>query len=136
MSSRPSIQSPRERQTERAVQAARRKRDAAIKAGSKGSPVAARPEPFITCHGRGRPAEPIPGDVRAWIDQETRAQLARYRRIVRAMDALAPLRERWVREFYDRITGPRGFSVHAGTRRTLARHELPERPQRPWRVVW
>ena len=35
-----------------------------------------------------------------------------------------------------RITGPRGFSVHAGTRRTIPKNEIPERPDRPWRLVW
>ena len=70
------------------------------------------------------------------IDAEARDQLARYRRIAAEMAALAPLRERWVREFFERITGPRGFSVHAGTRRTIRPEELPERPARPWRVVW
>jgi hypothetical protein len=117
---------------------ARRQRDAALRAamGKKARRNGPVPDPYITCVGRGAPARPVPPQVQAWIDAEARDQLARYRRIAAEMAALAPLRERWVREFFERITGPRGFSVHAGTRRTIRPEELPERPARPWRVVW
>jgi len=74
--------------------------------------------------------------VRAWIEQEEKDQLRHYRRITREMDDLAPLRNRWVKEFLERISGPRGFSVHAGNRRTIKKSEIPKRPRRPWRVVW
>jgi hypothetical protein len=74
--------------------------------------------------------------VKAWIDEESRQQMTFYRRISREMERLAPDRARWVREFYRRISGPRGFSVHAGTRRTIPRSEIPKEPRRPWRVVW
>lgn len=136
MSKRPNIQTRHEQRIERTVQTERRKRDAAMKAAGRASTAATAPVPSITCYGRGRPAGPIPQSVQTWIDQQARAQMKRYRRLVRDMDALAPLRERWVAEFFERITGPRGFSVHAGTRRTIRPEELPVRPNRPWRVVW
>ncbi len=136
MSKRPNIQSPHERRIERSMQADRRRRDAAMKAAGRSSTASTPPVPSITCYGRGRPAAPIPARVQAWIDEEARDQLRRYRTLVREVDALAPMREQWVAEFFARITGPRGFSVHAGTRRTIRPEELPQRPNRPWRVVW
>jgi hypothetical protein len=140
MSSRPKVQTPHERRVDRQIAAARRQRDAALRAESrqKQKTAGSQPpaEPYITCVGRGAPARPVPPRVQAWIDAETRDQLVRYRRIAAEMAALAPARERWLREFFERITGPRGFSVHAGTRRTIRPEELPARPARPWRVVW
>lgn len=91
-------------------------------------------EPTIRSVSRG-PVD-LSDDVRAWIDEEDRVQMEHYRRIAREQEALGPERDVWVREFFERITGPRGFSVHAGTRRTIPRDEIPERPDRPWRVVW
>ena len=134
MSRRPNIVSRHERKVERQVQSARRRRDRAMAADA--APVGADQAPYITGVSRGAPEAPIPKAVRAWIDEECRVQLKRYRTISREMAALAPERERWVREFFERITGPRGFSVHAGTRRTIRPEELPDRPDRPWRVVW
>lgn len=138
MSRRPKVQTPHERRVDRLMAEARRQRDAAVRTaarrpGGRNRPV---PDPSITCVGRGAPTRPVPPRVQAWIDAEARDQLARYRRIAAEMAALAPVRERWLREFFERITGPRGFSVHAGTRRTIRPEELPERPARPWRVVW
>lgn len=138
MSTRPNVQTPHERRVDRLAAQARRQRDAVLggaarKPRGRSQPV---PEPYITCVGRGAPVHPVPPRVQAWIDAETRDQLARYRRIAAEMAALAPLRERWLREFFERITGPRGFSIHAGSRRTIRPDELPERPARPWRVVW
>jgi hypothetical protein len=71
-----------------------------------------------------------------WIASEARDQLRHYHRIMGEMDRLAPLREQWVAEFFARIQGPRGFSVHAGQRRTIAPGEIALRPKRAWRVVW
>lgn len=137
MSRRPHVQSAHEKRVEREIQRARKARDTAARAG-RGAPAPRgdTPEPTITCVGRGAPKEPIPRAVQAWIDEEVKQQLRYYRQISREMEALAPQRERWVAEFFERITGPRGFSVHAGARRTIPREELPERPRRPWRVVW
>lgn len=136
MSKRPNVQSARERAVERDTQRARQARDARLSAERGRRRTATTPEPTITCVGRGPVGGSIPPAVQAWIDREAADQLRRYGRIAAEMETLAPARERWVREFYERITGPRGFSVHAGQRRTIAAGELPERPRRPWRVVW
>lgn len=133
MSRRPNIVSAHETRVERSIQKARRARDVGMNK-TKATNVALAP--YITCVGRGAPAEPIPPAVQAWIDEDARQQLRHYRTIAREMAELAPERERWVKEFFERICGPRGFSVHAGTRRTIPRDELPPRPRRPWRVIW
>lgn len=133
MSRRPNIASRHEQAVARRIQRERKARDARA---LHGRPASAPPDPHITSVGPGAPKAPIPAAVQAWIDEEARQQLRLYRRIAREMEALAPQREQWVKEFFERITGPRGFSVHAGIRRTIPREELPERPRRPWRVVW
>ena len=134
MSRRPNIQSARETIVERALQADRRRRNATMRAraAKAGAPV----EPYITCYGRGPVAHSVPKAVQRWIVRETRAQLSHYRAIVAAMDRLTPLRDEWVKAFHERITGPRGFSVHAGQRRTIPKSEIAARPRRAWRVVW
>lgn len=132
-SDRPHVKTRREARIARREQEQRRARDRRL---ARRAPATVALEPVVTSVGRGAPASPIPPAVRAWIDEEARLQLARYRRIAREMAALAPQRERWVKEFFERITGPRGFSVHAGVRRTIPVEELPPRPPRPWRVIW
>jgi hypothetical protein len=73
--------------------------------------------------------------VRAWIRREIREQEARYRKIVREMEALEPQREQWILDFFERIQ-TRGYSVHAGIRRRIKPHEIPRRPRRKLRVVF
>ena len=98
--------------------------------------VSAEPEPVVRSFSRGPVGREVSPEVAAWIADEDAAQMRHYRRIYREMEELAPRRDRWTEEFFERITGPRGYSVHAGTRRTIPRDEIPERPDRPWRVVW
>jgi hypothetical protein len=133
---RPKIQHPHEHRIEGAIQKARRERNASMKAKAPARGKAALPGPEKFCVGRGPSPVPIPPAVKAWIRREEAQQLANYEAIAREVAALAPMREQWVREFYARITGPRGFSVHAGQRRTIRADEVPARPKRPWRVLW
>lgn len=74
-------------------------------------------------------------EVQAWLDREVTEQERRYRRIVRAMDALDPRRRRWIRDFYDRIQ-TRGYCVHADIRRPIRPEEIPPLPKGKIRVVW
>ena len=115
MSKRPEIESRREKQEERRIQKARRERDRAMKASRDKRATRRQPEPFILSHGRGpvEPAKLVPAGARAWIESESKGQLGHYRRIFREQERLAPSRRKWVAEFFERITGPRGFSVHA-----------------------
>jgi len=74
-------------------------------------------------------------EVKAWLKQELKEQQPRYQKIVAEMEALAPQREQWIQEFFERIQR-RGFSVHAGIRRKIKPEEIPQRPQRKLRVVY
>jgi hypothetical protein len=73
--------------------------------------------------------------VEAWVAREIAEQEKRYRGIVREMDALEQRRRRWILEFYERIQ-TRGYSIHAGLRRKVAREEIPPLPKGKIRVVW
>ena len=137
MSKRPNIASQHEKGIERQIQKERRQRDQAAKerraAARRGSSV---PAPEILSFSRGPVPHPVPPRVRAWIEAESKSQLGHYRRIAREAERLEPDRKQWVKEFFRRITGPRGYSVHAGTRRTIPKSDIPRKPRRPWRVVW
>lgn len=135
MSKRPRVVSRKEKSVARRIQRERRKRDAEAKAATRGARAGSRPEPHILSWSRG-PVDELPAAAAEWIAAEAAEQLRHYRRIYREQERLAPLRDGWVKEFFARITGPRGFSVHAGTRRTIPKGEIPRRPKRPWRVVW
>jgi hypothetical protein len=143
MSKRPHIGSAQEKKVERRIQQTRKDRNRVLKSDSRMSKSASdserdpakTPEPTIWSHGHG-PVEGVSPAVRKWIEAESRTQLKHYRRICREQLALTEKRDQWVKEFFQRITGSRGFSVHAGTRRTIAKQEIPKRTRRPWRVVW
>ena len=117
------------------MQAERKTRDKKMRAASK-KPKGPVPEPYILSYSRGPVEGGMPDKVAAWVEAENKAQMRHYRRIYREVESLAPLRDGWVKEFFKRISGPRGFSVHAGTRRTIPKDEIPRRPRRPWRVIW
>ena len=137
MSKRPNIVSDHEKAFEEEIQAARHERDREMGAAMKTLDVdAADAEPFIRSFSRGPAGHEVPAEVEAWIAEEDQSQMQHYRRIYKEIAELAPLRDRWAEEFFERITGPRGYSVHAGTRRTIPEDQIPARPDRPWRLVW
>ncbi len=137
MSKRPNIVTEHERAVEEEIQASRRERDREMRAEMETIEIdAADAEPFIRSFSRGPAQHEVPPEVQAWIEEEDRAQMGHYRRIYREIAELAPLRDRWVDEFFERISGPRGYSVHAGNRRTIPEDQIPARPDRPWRLVW
>jgi len=134
VSKRPNIQSKHEKRVEAEIQAARKKRDRALKRSTAKS--ADKVEPYITSMSAGPVEGGLPPKVKKWVQSESRSQMRHYRRIYSEVESLAPERNRWVKEFFARISGPRGFSVHAGTRRTLKKSEIPTKPRRKWRLVW
>ncbi len=136
MSKRPNIASDHEKTVEAEIQEARAERDREMRAEMETSGVdAAEAEPFIRSFSRGPAAHDVPPEVTAWIAEEDRAQMGHYRRIYQEIAELATHRDRWVEKFFERITGPRGYSVHAGSRRTIPGDQSPGRPDRPWRLV-
>lgn len=135
MSKRPNIQTPHEKRIERGVQKRRRARDKAMKAAAPAGRIKVE-DPVEFSFSRGPVEHEMPAAVERWIVDETADQEKHYRRIYREVARLAPLRDGWVKEFFRRITGPRGYSIHAGNRRTLAKSEIPRRRRRPWRLSW
>lgn len=136
MSKRPNIQTDHERAVEAEIQGARAERDAEMAERMAAIEVTEHPEPYIRSHSRGPVEHDVPAEVQAWIENEDAAQMGHYRRIYQEIERLAPYRDQWIEEFFERISGPRGFSVHAGTRRTIPKDQIPSRPDRPWRLVW
>ena len=137
MSKRPHVVTEHEKAVEEEIQAARRERDRGMRAAMKTIEIdAAEAEPVVRSFSRGPAEHEVPPEVQAWIEEEDRAQMQHYRRIYKEIAELATLRDGWVEQFFERISGPRGYSVHAGNRRTIPRDEIPARPDRPWRLVW
>ena len=74
-------------------------------------------------------------EARQWIRDEGAEQEKRFQQIVKDMDDLAEERDVWVENFFKRIQ-TRGFNVHYDNRRQIPDEELPERPDRPFKVVF
>jgi len=74
-------------------------------------------------------------EAEGWLRKEIADQKRRYRKIVREQDALAPKREKWVAQFFERIM-TRGYNVHFSDRRKILPEELPTRPKRKFRVIF
>jgi transposase-like protein len=74
-------------------------------------------------------------ELKAWIAAEVAEQIARYREIVKEMDAIESEREQWIAEFLERIQ-TRGYNVHADILRVIAPEEIPKRPDRKLQVVF
>lgn len=74
-------------------------------------------------------------EAQAWLNREIREQKARYRKIVKEMDDLAPKRDKWVADFLHRIQ-TRGFHVHYDQMRKIRPEEIPVKPRRKFKVVF
>lgn len=70
-----------------------------------------------------------------WLEQEIAEQRARYEGIVKAMEDLAPTRDRWYAEFLERIQ-TRGFNTDGDTRTKIKLADIPVKPNRPHNVVY
>lgn len=74
--------------------------------------------------------------VEAWLKEEIAEQEARYQKIVKEMEDLAPTREQWYQEFLDRISTV-GFNVDGDEKMVIKPEDLPARPKgRKDQVVW
>ena len=78
-------------------------------------------------------APPIDSDSRDWLERNVAEQETRRTTIESSMDDLAPERNRWVDEFFDRIQRW-GFNFNGDQRRKIAEEELPAKPDRPFKV--
>ena len=75
-------------------------------------------------------------EVQAWIDSEVAEQKKRYEQIAHAMNVeLAEQREKWIAEFYERITTT-GFYWHADNKKIIKKEDLFMKPDREFKVVF
>jgi hypothetical protein len=75
-------------------------------------------------------------DVEAWIKEEVADQEARYLSVSRQMAELAPLREKWYQEFFDRLTTT-GFNEDGDQKILIKISDLPVKPDDcDDKVVW
>lgn len=66
--------------------------------------------------------------IEAWIEEETGEQLERCQQIKRAMEELEPQRQKWIEDFFRRIT-THGWFVDAGIRQQVPTDRLPRVPR-------
>ena len=72
----------------------------------------------------------------AWVKTETKEQVARYKKIEKAMNVdLMSQRDIWFTEFEERIQ-TRGFNAHADIRRKINPTEIYPKPKRKTKVVF
>jgi hypothetical protein len=74
-------------------------------------------------------------DEQVWLKQELAEQKQRYDKIVQEMEALTPQREKWVKQFLERVQ-TRGVHVHFNIRRVVPKHEIRPRDGRPLQVIY
>ncbi len=80
-------------------------------------------------------APPRSDAAERWLEENLREQEARYHRIARAMDDLSAERDQWIRAFFQRIQ-TRGFNFDGDQKRKIPKDHLPEKPDRPFKVVF
>jgi hypothetical protein len=75
-------------------------------------------------------------EIEAWIKEEVDEQEQRYRAVSNDMDNLAPMREKWYQEFFDRITTS-GFNEDGDAKTPIKPEHLPVKPEgRNDQVIW
>ncbi len=74
-------------------------------------------------------------EIDAWIRENLAEQQARHAQIAAAMEALSPDRERWIREFFERLQTT-GYNVNGDQKRRIRPDELPTKPDRPHKVTY
>ena len=75
-------------------------------------------------------------EARKWLEEEIAEQEERYAKIAKEMDDLAPTREQWYQEFFDRISTI-GFNMDADDKMVIPKDQLPVKPEGlKDKVVW
>ena len=80
-------------------------------------------------------APPLTEEEKDWIARNTAAQRERHDAIVAEMEALTPERDAWIDGFFERIQ-TRGFNTNCDERQLIDKDELPEKPDRPFKVTF
>ncbi len=74
-------------------------------------------------------------DAEAWLKENVAEQKKRYAAIVKEMNGLEPMREKWYSEFL-RIVSTRGFNANGDMRVVIPARELPKKPKGKSKVVF
>lgn len=75
-------------------------------------------------------------EEKAWIDEEVVDQEARFQKLNGEMKDLAPQREVWYQEFFDRLSTI-GFNMDGDEKMLIKREDLPVKPEgREDLVIW
>ena len=75
-------------------------------------------------------------ETEEWIKEELAEQEERFAQIEAAMEALAPTREKWYQEFFDRLR-TNGFNMDGDDKMPIPESDLPVKPaDRKDQVVW
>jgi hypothetical protein len=79
---------------------------------------------------------PSVGDEQqAWIDACAQEQRERHAQIVADMEAMSQQRDEWIEGFIERIQ-TMGFNYNCDAKRLIPEDEVPQRPDRPFKVVF
>jgi len=70
-----------------------------------------------------------------WLQQSLAEQEIRHTKIVADMESIAAEREVWVNEFLERIQ-TRGFNYNCDALRVIEANDVPQQPDRPFKVVY
>jgi hypothetical protein len=70
-----------------------------------------------------------------WLQENVVEQQSRHEKIVADMDRLEAEREAWINGFLERIQ-TRGFNYNCDALRKIGTDEIPEKPAKPFKVVF
>lgn len=80
-------------------------------------------------------APPLTEEEKDWIAKHSAEQNSRQEKIIAEMDALAPERDAWIDAFFERIQ-TRGFNHNGDALTKIGKDDIPEKPDRPTKVVF
>ncbi len=78
-------------------------------------------------------APALTDEEKDWIKDNLSGQETRYAEIVAEMDRIAPDRDAWIDGFLERIQ-TRGFNYNCDLLQEIPDEEMPEKPNRPFKV--
>jgi len=76
-------------------------------------------------------------EAQIWMEDETAAQLVRYKTIVKEIDSMEDQRAEWIEGFLHLIQ-TRGYNMTGDQKRLIPDEEMPTKPKRAdaMRVIW
>ena len=89
--------------------------------------------------GTGKPitsiGHPKSKAVKIWMKKELKLQQARFKKILKHMEDIAPQRDKWIATFLETIQ-VRGTNIDGDVRRIVAPEEIPKKPRRKFKVTY